>query len=71
MNAFAPPAANEPDTVAAVAPAEDIAPAEVASPTASPEPLEPPEPAAQAAEVSDLEKEMARLLDEISSTRRE
>ena len=36
-----------------------------------PQRLEPPEAAAQPAEVSDLEKEMARLLDEISTSRRE
>ncbi len=39
-----------------------------APPTAA---IEPPEGATQPAEVSDLEKEMARLLDEISTNRRE
>jgi hypothetical protein len=39
-----------------------------APPTAA---MEPPEGAARPAEVSDLEKEMARLLDEISTSRRE
>ena len=71
VSAFAPPPADEPELVNSEAPVEDVAPTEAAFPTVSPEPQEPPEPAAQAAEVSDLEKEMARLLDEISTTRRE
>ncbi|MCB1503285.1 MAG: flagellar biosynthetic protein FliO [Bauldia sp.] len=67
VNAFALPRADRFDPVEANEPADDEQPA--ARPDTAPP--ESPEPAAQAAEVSDLEKEMARLLDEISSTRRD
>lgn len=75
VSAFAPPSAEQRP---AVEPDPDPAPASdgfgespdvpSAPPTAE---TEPPEAAARPAEVSDLEKEMARLLDEISTSRRE
>jgi hypothetical protein len=74
VNGFAPPAdlrpAAEPELEPAGEPSRLEAPRD--APSAPPtDKAEPSEDAAQPAEVSDLEKEMARLLDEISTTRRE
>lgn len=73
VNAFAPPASGGHPAAEAGPPSEpdnpdDSVEVPSAPPTAE---AEPPEGAARPAEVSDLEKEMARLLDEISTSRRE
>ena len=75
VSAFAPPAADQrpaDDPEAEPAPESngfgDSLEVPSAPPTAE---AEPPEGAVRPAEVSDLEKEMARLLDEISTSRRE
>lgn len=75
VSSFAPPTADMPAAVESEAaePRESdaIAPSPDAPSTTPAAEAEPPEGAARAAEVSDLEKEMARLLDEISTSRRE